>query len=86
MNEFELARRERTEPISVYGQIHFGEEGKRSDACSAVENVRDTLFAKLEKDAAGIGFEFSGMPLLSELAEGTFQLGDGGAEEMSESI
>lgn len=59
---------------------------EKNDACSAAAHVKDELFAKLERGAVGVGFDFSEMPVLSEMADGTYELNFGTAEELYEGV
>lgn len=73
-------------PMSVDEWKRFGERWEGNDACSAAGQVKNELFAKLERAAAGVDFEFVGAPIPSRLAKGTRELGGGGAEELSEGL
>lgn len=58
--------------------------GKRS--VSAARHVEDNLFARSKRDTVSAASELSGVPVLSKLADGAYELGSSGAKELSASV
>lgn len=69
--------------MSIYGYIRSGERREKKGACNAAEHVKDELLAKLESTAVPVIFILLAVPVLSTLADGFYERGAGGAEELS---
>lgn len=52
--------------------------------CSAARCVKDNVSAKQKRGAVVVDFDFFGMPLLTQLAEDTYEPGCGRAKKLSE--
>lgn len=50
------------------------------------ELSKQELFAKLERGAVSIGFKFFEVAVLTELADATYELGGGTAEELCKGV
>lgn len=61
-------------------------EMSERNACRASGDVKGDLFARLESGAVGVGFQFFGVPVLGELADGIHELRFSEIEELFESI
>lgn len=60
----------------VYGENVSGEEKKKRDVCGAAGCVEDGFPAKADGVALVIDFQLFAVPVLGELTDGHYELGD----------